>query len=127
MSNMGDVIRDWSEWVMATDEIWDNPRTYFRSLCGSPKGWRPAVICIAELAKRVRTEQQAAQVSLLLEEFLPINTPQKIVNNTLRKLEWQMYNKLRSPWGIRKCLAYEASQLPEGRSFLKALKPKPKK
>ena len=126
MSNMGDVIREWSEWVMATDEIWDNPRTYFRSLCGSPKGWRPAVICIAELSKRVRTEQQAANVSLLLEEFLPINTPPKIVK-TLRKFEWQMYNKLRSPWGILKCKAYEASQLPEGRKYLKALSIQPKK
>jgi hypothetical protein len=119
MKRYGDVFRDWATYVTESGD-WRNAQSYFLSVHLYKRGWRLVVIGIREIMFRVKNESQASKASRLLDEFLPMNTPPKILL-ALRKLELRMYERVGSSFGIRKCLTWEASQLPEGRLFLKAM------
>ena len=127
MSKLGEIIRDWANWVVAEND-WDNPRDYLRKIGMTKNGWRPAALVVAELLQRARTEKQAAEIAQILEEFLPINTPPRVITMLRLRLE-KRFRALGSVWGIERSilLRIATSATPEAKVVLKALNTKPKK
>ena len=132
MSKLGNVIRDWADWLIAetveSDASWANPQAYLKTLT-QKNAWRPAVIVVREIMRRTRTEAQSAQASLLLSDYLPATESSLAIKaiGALRRSEKEMYKRVKSPGGVERCLLLEIASSKIGQQYLASLNKKPVK
>lgn len=111
-------IKEFAQIVVREDDQWITASGFMCCHSSSKKVWRAFTLFLMELMKRVKTVRQASRVSHLLDEFMPLNTPRWVLRN-LRELEQQMYQRLNSVWGTKKCMVQHIASTQEGRAFLR--------
>ena len=120
MSDILDSFKEYAIYVTKSND-WDNAYQYLNRVSTYKNGWRLCAVCIRRLMQKVKTPRQAAIVSRLIVECMPMETPTAITVY-LHQAERRCYERLGSPWGIEKSIVREIAATPQGRAYLASLR-----